>query len=84
MRETVYQELIREDLARQGLIGVADARHIEAWMRCEHPTLDGLSTEEFSREVALAAACVREASGDLSEQLAKSFGLDRKLKGDQR
>jgi hypothetical protein len=38
-----------------------DPRHVEAWMRLEHPTLDGLSRQEFTEAVYAA--------------LAASFGL---------
>ena len=52
-----------------------DPRHIEAWMRLEHSTLDGLSTAEFAREVEEAASLVRAAGTTESEALAASFGL---------
>ena len=52
-----------------------DPRHIEAWMRLEHSTLDGLSAAEFAREVDEAAALVRAAGTTESEALAASFGL---------
>jgi hypothetical protein len=53
----------------------ADPRHVEAWMRLEHPTLDGLSTERFAAEVRIALACIAEAGPDESEALAASLGL---------
>lgn len=63
-----YAALIRSiDPAR-------DPRHIEAWMREEHGTLDGLTPEAFRREVAEAAVLV-DADPDLSEKLAESYGL---------
>jgi hypothetical protein len=52
-----------------------DPRQVEAWMRLEHPTLDGLSPERFAEEVATALACIAEAGPDESEVLARSFGL---------
>ena len=70
----MYQQTIREDLARIGRIGI-DPRHIEAYMRLEHGTLDALSKERFRGEVALCAECVI-ADGILNaESLAKSYGL---------
>ena len=51
-----------------------DPAHIEAWMRLEHSTLDGLGPR-FVREVATAVACVEAAGVAESDQLARSFGL---------
>ena len=63
----------------QGLIAAlapdADVRHVEAWMRLEHRTLDALSPERFAQEVRVALACIAEAGPDESEALAASFGL---------
>ena len=66
---TCYQRRIAERTSD------VDPRHIEAWMRLEHPTLDGLSAAEFEREVDEAAALVRAAGTTESEALAASFGL---------
>ena len=74
---SAYQELIREDMARLGLIGAVNPRHVEAWMRCEHPTLDALSRPQFAAEVAAGVACAQEAPADLSERLAHSYGVRR-------
>ena len=52
-----------------------DPRHVEAWMRLEHPTLDGLSAAELEHEIDLAAALVVAAGPTESEALAASFGL---------
>jgi hypothetical protein len=70
-----YQESIREILAQEGHIGKYDPRHIEAWMRMEHRTLDGLSKGQFEREVLIAAQCVDEAGVDLAEQMAVMEGF---------
>lgn len=68
MRKTLYTDMIREhDTAH-------DPRHIEAWMRLEHGTLDGLSYSKFAREVEIAAACC-DADPAGSESLARSYGL---------
>ena len=70
----MYQQMIREHAARIGRIGI-DPRHVEAWMRVEHPTLDGLGPRQFDAEVAAAIACIDTAGHDASEALAESFGL---------
>lgn len=74
-RPSHYADTIREDLARLGFIGLFDPRHIEAYMRLEHSTLDGLSVEQFRSEVATSAACIREGGTDDAEALARSYGL---------
>jgi hypothetical protein len=40
-RWTFYQRFIAEHVTD------TDPRHVEAWMRLAHPTLDGLSRSEF-------------------------------------
>ena len=65
---TSYQRLI-------ATITTVEPRHIEAWMRLEYPTLDGLSREEFRDAVYEAIRAWREAGPDGSEALARSFGL---------
>ena len=72
---TYYQNAIRETLATIGRIGAADPRHVEAWMRCEHPTLDGLSPWRFTSEVKIALDCIAAGPVADSESLAQSFGL---------
>jgi hypothetical protein len=59
----------------QALAPTHDPRLIEAFMRVGHSTLDGLSPNEFKREVRLSAACIDEAGVEFSEQIAKSVGL---------
>jgi hypothetical protein len=70
----MYRDSIRQDAAALGYVG-ADPRHIEAWMRLEHPTLDALSREQFRAEVATAIECIAAAGPAESEALAQSFGL---------
>ena len=70
----MYQRTIRETAARLGRVGV-DPRHVEAWMRVEHPTLDGLDRRRFDTEVEIAVACIDHAGAEQSEALALSFGL---------
>jgi hypothetical protein len=64
-----YQDRIQQ-IAPQ-----ANARHIEAWLRLEHPTLDHLSADRFKHEVRVALDCIAEGGAEQSEQLAQSFGL---------
>lgn len=69
-----YTRTIREELARQGKIGT-DPRHVEAYMRLEHSTLDGLSRSQFKQEVAIGIACIEEGGILAAESCAQSFGL---------
>lgn len=69
-----YQNKVREELASQGRIGI-DPRHIEAYMRLEHSTLDGLSRSQFSAEVSIGIACVDADGEENAERCAQSFGL---------
>lgn len=59
-------------MAREGRIGV-DPRHVEAWMRSEHETLDGLG--DWKGSVLAAVACVDAAGPAMNEALAASFAL---------
>jgi hypothetical protein len=70
----MYQEMIRQETARQGFIGT-DPRHIEAFMRVEYGCLDGLSQSKFRQEIKTSIACIREGGVIAAESLAKSFGL---------
>ncbi len=70
-----YAQTIRETMARIGRIGAADVRHLEAWMRLEHSTLDGLGHQQFDEEVAIALQCVEAGPLADSEALAQSYGL---------
>ena len=74
MASRYYYQAIREEIARQGHIGI-DHRHVEGYMRLEHSTLDGLSRSQFSKEVNIGIQCVM-ADGEVNaEANAKSFGL---------
>jgi hypothetical protein len=77
MSGTVYQEKIREILRR--LVGSesdkVDLRHVEAWIRANHATLDGLSDVEFEQETILAYRIAVIVMRSTSETLARSFGL---------
>jgi hypothetical protein len=68
-RESMYQDMIRY------LAPTYNARHIEAWIRSENGNLDYLTPAQWGREVRTAAECVDFVSAELSENLARSFGL---------
>ena len=68
-RWTFYQRFIAERTRN------VDPRHVEAWMRIEHPTPDGLSEAEFVTAMHTALAAVVEAGPEASEELARSYGL---------
>jgi hypothetical protein len=70
-----YEQIIRETLAKIGRVGAADARHVEAWMRIEHSTLDCLSADQFRAEVKIALECIEAGPLADSESLAQSYGL---------
>jgi len=70
----MYNRLIRQTAARLGYVG-ENPRWIEAWMRLEHPTLDGLSRDQFQDEVEIAVQCIRTATREENESLAHSYGL---------
>jgi len=74
-----YDRQVRETLARLGLIGKYAPNQIEAFMRVEHPTLDGLSRDQFTGEVALACECIATIGPDEAEKVAESMGLGREV-----
>lgn len=74
MRTTLYSDAIRTTLAEIGHIGV-NPNWVEAWMRLEHPTLDGLSARQFRGEVQVAVDCIRASSEAENSSLARSYGL---------
>jgi len=71
----MYQEMIRAELSKSGFIGKYDPRHIEAYMRLEHSTLDGLSASQFKAEVEIGRQCVDAEGAAIAETLAVSFEL---------
>lgn len=73
VRQSPYHNVIARVLSAGG--NHADPRHIEAYMRLEHPTLDGLSAAQFDEEVAIAVACVHEDGAVNAEAVAQSYGL---------
>ena len=69
-----YFDAIAQEIARQGHIGT-DPRHVEAYMRLEHSTLDGLSHSQFKTEVIGCIGCVHADGTANAERCAQSFGL---------
>jgi hypothetical protein len=74
IRKSGYADVIRETAARLGYIGT-DPRHIEAYMRLEHSTLDGLAKWQFDAEVRMSCECLAICSKEEAEACAQSFGL---------
>ncbi len=58
----------------QKLAPMYDWRHIEAYMRIEHGTLDHLTPRRFASEVAFCKQCVDMSIED-AEKLALSYGF---------
>lgn len=69
----MYQNLIKNILT--DLNSKADPRHVEAWIRIEHPTLDHLTQKDFRKEVPVALECLEANGLDRSEELATSMGI---------
>lgn len=57
------------------IVPTVDPRHVEAWMRCKHGELDGLSKEDFELSVLLAAHTALIAGADHSERLCATYGI---------
>lgn len=68
---TPYEKQIRAIVPGNGY----DPRHIEAFMRCEHSTLDGLSPRKFKAEVLIALDCIDQGGPEMAERIAQSFGF---------
>lgn len=72
------KEVPQYSLYRDAILKLApeyDPRHVEAYIRLEHGTLDALSREQFSREVRISCACIDTAGIKAAEDLALSFGF---------
>lgn len=65
----MYQQRISE------LAPGFDPRHVEAFIRVKHSTLDGLSQSEFRHEVKVAQGCIEMGGVAMAERVARSFGL---------
>lgn len=70
----MYADLILEIAMEQGRPD-ANPRWIEAYMRLEYPSLNGVSRESFEREVKIAINCIDALGPEKAEQCAQSFGL---------
>lgn len=70
----MYQQIIREELARQGHIGT-DPRHIEGFMRLQYGCLDHLTRQDFRNEVKIGVDCIMAGGVAQAESLAESYGL---------
>lgn len=70
-----HQENIRSVLAATGYSGKYRPHQIEAFMRLDRPTLDGLSPSQFRREVEIARRCIDASDPTEVEVVARSFGL---------
>lgn len=73
-RRSQYAPFIEQTLAIKGRTDL-DPRHIEAWIRVEHSTLDWISCERFDSEVEIAIDCCEQAGQRDSERLAVSYRL---------
>jgi len=70
----MYQKMIKEILKRLDR-GYMDPRHVEAYMRLLHGTLDGISQEQLDRSARLCSSCVQAEGIRKAEELAQSYGL---------
>lgn len=70
----MYRGIIVEELTKLGRVEV-DPRHVEAYMRCQHRTLDHLSRKAFNREVKIALGGIDQDGTETAESLAQSYGL---------
>lgn len=52
-----------------------DPRHIEAYVRLEHSTLDHLNRDTLREEAQVAADCIDICGKKAAEELAESYGL---------
>ena len=68
-QRTYYQRFIAERTRD------IDPRHVEAWMRTEHPTLDRLTQPQFTEAMYAALGSAIDAGPAENEALAASFGL---------
>ena len=71
---STYQKIIADYLATRRYIDVTP-RVIEAFMRLDHSTLDHLSRAAFHREIEQCRADALAAGPEMSDELARSFGL---------
>lgn len=70
---SLYADSIQEILDEMGR--EADPRHIEAYIRLEHSTMDHLSAQRLRLETQVALGCIDLEGTEIAESLAKSYGL---------
>lgn len=70
----MYKERIELTLKVLGRPEV-DPGHIEAWMRMDHGTLDGLSPRDFRQAVKVGVEAVDQCGEKLSQEVASTYGL---------
>lgn len=68
-----YADRIEEMLTELGVW--QDARHVEAYIRIAHGTLDHLSPRQFLDETIIAVECVAAAGREQAERVAQSYGM---------
>jgi len=71
MQTYLQRQLVEKKMIPAGI----DARHVEAFIRLNHSTLNHLSWGEIRREVRTALGCITEGGAEMAERTAKSFGL---------
>lgn len=70
----MYRRMIQTTLSL--LNQQADPAHVEAWMRVENPTLDAMTPTRWVREVRAAVECIESEDIAVSDDLARSYGLE--------
>lgn len=68
-----YAKMIAARLVEMGVVGV-DVNAVEALMRLENPTLDGLSRARFDHEVEVAVELV-QTDPAAAHAIAESMGF---------
>lgn len=66
---------IISDTLRKFAMTEIDPRHVEAWMRLQHPILGSLDRAAFNAAVITAAYAVERAGPAESEALATALGV---------
>lgn len=76
-KESFYQAEIRRRLAKTGLVGKYDPRHIEVYMRTQTSDgcLDSISSDRFSQLIEWSARQVDIDGAESAERFAKSEGF---------
>jgi hypothetical protein len=69
-----YAVVIDKQLARMNRADIP-ARHIEAYLRLRHGTLDHLDGRAFNKGVRLAVSEIDQDGAVMAEDVAKSYGL---------